>query len=246
MRSRLGRNAVAVVVDDDSPQRPFRRDAMRYARARVANGVLEQIARQFAEPALVAVNDRADRLAFDAHAAARRERLRVSRDDSARRPPDRRVRIAARGVPGSRASVKRSVTTADASNALRDDRFECRPGVCRWRIDRAACAVARDRGERRTQLVRGIGGKCALAFARRLQRRDRGSRREVGRKADDRDERDVDGSERQCDAAHRGAESPPLLRASPSAGASSDAYSRATKAYAPALSATRTQTKIAR
>ncbi len=75
--------------------------------------------------------------------------------------------------PGSRASVNKSVTTADASSrAARDglERVPARP------LGRPRARRLRDRGnrgQRRAQLVRGVGGEEALALAARFQRRDR-------------------------------------------------------------------------
>src|SRR5262249_14435678 len=65
----FGCDAVAVVLDDDGTRAPVARRCNRHAAVRVANRILQQVAREFAQPSLVAVDDRALRCAVDANVA---------------------------------------------------------------------------------------------------------------------------------------------------------------------------------
>ena len=185
-----------------SQRRPVRRELMRTRVMRVTNRVVEQVHAELAQTPLVAVDDRAGRR--DCRAA------RCARRRAAAYRARRGVTIAAKSTgshcsargAGSRASVNKSVTTAEASSALRAIvSNEAATPIRRVRAGRLrdGCNCR----QRRAQLVRGIGREAALALARRLERRDRGTRQKVRCDGDDDDERRVDFGDREGDVTHR-------------------------------------------
>ena len=74
MRSRSSDgNAFAVVFDDDAAGAAVLQRGDAHPPARVTDRVFEKVARQLAQPAFVAVDDRARRRAFDPDSAGARE-----------------------------------------------------------------------------------------------------------------------------------------------------------------------------
>ncbi len=245
MRSRsCRRNALAVVVHDDLADSPVAPRSDRDAFACVANRIVEQVPRELAQPPFVAVDDRARGRALETD-SARASRSAASRAmNSATTAPRSTGSQWSAPRPGSRASVSRSVTTAEASSALRAMASKAAGASCGRARARRLC----DRGnrrKRRAQFVRGVGGEDALALARRLERCDRRAREHIRRDGDDCDERHVERRKRHKRRGASPQQARAILRACRARARAATAYSRAINAYAPALSARSTQTKIA-
>ncbi len=196
------RNAGTVVLDDDFAASPVALRCNDHRRARMAHGVVEQIACEFAQPPFVAVDDGADGETLDANAALARGRSDVAR---AARYDGRQIDGFALQHALARLAGQRQQVADDRRRLerLRGNLFE---GGAHFGGFGAAGRL-RDAGDcrqRRTQFVCHVRSEDALAFARRKDRRERRTRERVGGRADSDDERHVEQQDRDQHAPHRG------------------------------------------
>ena len=227
-----------------SQSRPDRRDANAHRVTGFADGVVQQISRELAKAAFVAIDDCAAlprrRVARCAHRRSVSHPARPRLRSRPNRPARTAARVARDRAPTSRGRRRSPKRRARFERSLRMQRGSAPslppgPPVRLRRSPSAAIAVRARRRRRNDALVRGP--PPAGAIAARARRYDATATTMT--------------SGRSISAIVKTTRriatlSPALASGVFSAGASIDAYSRATNAYAPMLRAAKTQTKIAR
>jgi hypothetical protein len=166
--SYFARNTGTVIIDDDGSEVAFGPNGDAYTGTRVPDSVVEKIANDLRDAALVGFGEDRSRLEIDARCAGSNGVLARDASDSVADVD----RLALEFLRAAGAREQREI--ADEPRCIESgagNRFECRTFRIA-RIDRRLLRYARYRSERRPQFVRDVGSEVALPLGSGFERSD--------------------------------------------------------------------------